>query len=1192
MAPGDSMALSPLRVRALGPIAADAIVWRLRAGREASLRVSVAVKATFALVPGGTARLTAPVDLARNDVSFERDPSQSLQHASDLVPYRPMADVTFLGHAYAPPGRVVPAMSVRLAVYRGTALVDRTLHVIGDRAPGEAQPAPFARMPIRYERAARSDDNPFGRAQPNLIDATDPARPGAFGPIARRGAVSSAGVLEVPRDEAWEPWQSAPAAQRTGYLRGDEWIVLDGLHPALARVQTQLPGARGVARAFVEGTSRDVELHADTLSIDGDAQTCCVVWRGRFAISAEAVLPTLSIAAGLELPGQPVVWPEAPEVALPQAMTAPARLASTAGIDDDAIAALARGGVMPFSPDAPSALAPSTSPVGSARPPAQLSGTAGLSFGEHLSVAQRPATPFDAPPAPPPPMVAEAPAPEPPPAVKPESPRPPRPPAEVPPRRTPSIPVFHRTPFVLVTMPWQVSPPRDSLTVFVKGTFDLVPGAPARARAEAELPIGDVHEDGNPDRGLVYSTDFALHKPKADVLLTGKAYRGSMGIAEVGFRFGHADNRFERRIAVFGERTWQSSFGVSSPSVPKAFDVMPLVWERAFGGARSDDNPLGIGLAGSPGEPARLPNLEDPLRVLTSPRDTPPPVCFAPIPPSWRERRSKLGTYDRRWVEGRWPYFPEDFEWSFFQAAPRAQQLAYLAGDEPYEITGMRRDLPALRGSLPGVRVRVVVAETKEAGGGLREVTMRLDTASFDVEELKLTLVWRGVIEVSGDEAPEIGALLLAKEEMASPKGTLGEVRDACFAPELRGAEVAPAQPANDEGAALDPEEARIKADLDARLAAARAEVEKAGWRPPDPGAEPPEVALPDPAAIGATLRGAGMDAREVAGVEEVLRAAKAATAEAGAAKGSDVRARVTAKLEAREPLDGVDLTGADLSGLDLGGRSLQGARLLRARLDGCNLAGADLSGAQLGEASLAKAIFDGANLAGADLHGADLRGASFEGASIEGASFASARGEGARFGGAKGASASFADGDWTGARFDACALPSADFSRAKIDGVSFARATLSEVRLYDAHGAGVCFDGAHLAEARGDDARLPEATFLGADAARSIWENATLDRAILRGAKLPQASFVRASCAAAVFSAADLTGSRWARARLPDAELVKANLVQATFERADLSRADLRGANLYRAETWKVKLDGAKLDGAIVGETKVEGRA
>lgn len=133
---------------------------------------------------------------------------------------------------------------------------------------------------------------------------------------------------------------------------------------------------------------------------------------------------------------------------------------------------------------------------------------------------------------------------------------------------------------------------------------------------------------------------------------------------------------------------------------------------------------MGVGHAASSAGPElpRLPNLEDPAHLITSPRDTPPPVCFGPNRADWKERRSKLGTYDAGWVKTRWPYFPEDFEWTYFQGAPRAQQLAYLGGDEPYEIAGMSREHPTLRGSLPGLRPRCALEETREAGGAVREV--------------------------------------------------------------------------------------------------------------------------------------------------------------------------------------------------------------------------------------------------------------------------------------------------------------------------------------------------------------------------------------------------------------------------------------------------------------------------------------
>ncbi len=646
--------------------------------------------------------------------------------------------------------------------------------------------------------------------------------------------------------------------------------------------------------------------------------------------------------------------------------------------------------------------------------------------------------------------------------------------------------------------------------------------------------------------------------------LQGSAHGDAMGIAQASFAFGRAGNRFERRIAVFGERRWRSGMGMAEPGPPDPFDSIPVVYERAFGGARSDDNPLGVGHAPGEAVPGRLPNLEDATHLITSTRDTPAPACFAPIRADWKERRAKLGSYDAAWLKTRWPYFPEDFEWSYFQAAPRAQQLAYLTGDEPYEIAGMHRGHPTLRGSLPGLRLRCALEETAAAGGQVREVTLRLDTASFDVEAMKLTLVWRGVVEVRDDEASEIAALLLLSEPMARPPATLAQVRAACLvktqiAPVV---EPAPAPPANDAATEEDPEVVKFRAEAEARLEAARATLAKAGITMPDPLIRPPEPpAGPPPRldaeAIARKLRAAGVPEKEIAELAATVNAANDAQEKAAkppeAAAPSAVRDRVVAMLEAGASFEGMDLAGADLSGLDFGGRALGRANLKGARLVGCNLAAADLSLAQLGGAALGKATLEGANLAGADLHGADLAGAVFEDAAVAGASFAEAKGEGASFRGAKGASAVFADGAWKGARFDQAVLPSADFSRASLDGASFAGATMPEVRLFDAKGIGTRFDGAKMPEARADEASLTEGSFQGADASRSTWEKAVLDGASFRGARLVQASFVRASCNRAVFSAAELTEARFSRARLVDAQLLKANLMKAAFDRADL---------------------------------------
>ena len=89
---------SPVPVVALTPASCGAVLWRAQ-GAE---RLTVVVKATFALVHDGDAQLAAPADLILSDRL--RDGWGSLEEASETAPYLPCAGVLVRGHAAAPAG--------------------------------------------------------------------------------------------------------------------------------------------------------------------------------------------------------------------------------------------------------------------------------------------------------------------------------------------------------------------------------------------------------------------------------------------------------------------------------------------------------------------------------------------------------------------------------------------------------------------------------------------------------------------------------------------------------------------------------------------------------------------------------------------------------------------------------------------------------------------------------------------------------------------------------------------------------------------------------------------------------------------------------------------------------------------------------------------------------------------------------
>jgi hypothetical protein len=358
----------PVAVVPLGGVACGTLLWRWR-GR---LHVTVVVKAAFTLVPDGSATLATDAAIATSDVPHPG--VLGIRVASDLVPYRARADVTFVGHACSLPGKPVTSAAVRLAIVPGTAdadpatRLDRTLHVYGDRDASDAV-MPFARMPLVYERGAPACLR--SGADCNVVDATDPRAAGGLGPLPARAAVPGA-VLELGDDVDWSAFQSAPAEQRLAFLRGDEWIVLVGLHAALPRLCSRLPSVRALARAGRRSdpsAHRDVALVADTLAIDGDRAACAVGWRGSFALPGdESSLADLEIVAGVEIGGQPIAWPEAATL-------------GTAPLSDEELRA-ARGPALPFQrPRAPAPVEP---------PPAddELPGTLALSDEQQAMLAQ------------------------------------------------------------------------------------------------------------------------------------------------------------------------------------------------------------------------------------------------------------------------------------------------------------------------------------------------------------------------------------------------------------------------------------------------------------------------------------------------------------------------------------------------------------------------------------------------------------------------------------------------------------------------------------------------------------------------------------------------------------------------------------------------------------------------------------
>jgi hypothetical protein len=205
---------------------------------------------------------------------------------------------------------------------------------------------------------------------------------------------------------------------------------------------------------------------------------------------------------------------------------------------------------------------------------------------------------------------------------------------------------------------------------------------------------------------------------------------------------------------VSGDRRWESSGAGYAASAPESFTLMPLVWERAFGGRDETPkglvvdarNPVGTGFRESDGVAAidgtALPNVENPADLLTSWKQRSRPDGFSPLSRHWEPRLHFAGTYDEAWEQQRAPVLPTDFDPRYFNFAPEGLvSTAPFQGGEAVRIWGMAPNgvieltLPILR---PEVSYRFESSR--------QQVPTQLDTVLILPDAGQLQLVWRAVL--------------------------------------------------------------------------------------------------------------------------------------------------------------------------------------------------------------------------------------------------------------------------------------------------------------------------------------------------------------------------------------------------------------------------------------------------------------
>lgn len=254
------------------------------------LYVTVIVKATLLLVPDQVMQLAPPEPVLGGVVP----------------PYLPGAEV-FLrsGYASAAPPSPAPALAARLAIVGDEPRLDKQV-LIYPRAPA---------VPSTIERASLLSSS----ASVVIVNPQRPSEASGLGAVEATLTLGELdGALEVPDGVAWAGLHRSREDQRMAFLLGDEWVVLDGMRPDRARLQSRLPGCAAQVRVYPPGRGArpqfTVAMCCDRLEIDAEGLRCALTWRGSFPVASVEAARSVTLLGAVEMPGQPSPWPDEGEV--------------------------------------------------------------------------------------------------------------------------------------------------------------------------------------------------------------------------------------------------------------------------------------------------------------------------------------------------------------------------------------------------------------------------------------------------------------------------------------------------------------------------------------------------------------------------------------------------------------------------------------------------------------------------------------------------------------------------------------------------------------------------------------------------------------------------------------------------------------------------------------------------------------
>lgn len=310
------------------------------------------------------------------------------------------------------------------------------------------------------------------------------------------------------------------------------------------------------------------------------------------------------------------------------------------------------------------------------------------------------------------------------------------------------------TPFILDRMVILDKQAAEHLVVILKATymFDLK-GKLTIAEKQEPVKAEDEFYGDPTNSSIKHEAELGPMKPATDVVLFGHACVPHKGIhtMDITFRVGPV----AKTVRIFGERKWSRTLGIPGISSPLPFEMIPLIYENAFGGkdisaenpmehGQESFNPVGRGFQTKKSRiewvDTTLPNIEDPTTPITRPDQHVRPQGFGFIGRNWQPRLGFAGTYDQTWLDERLPLLPLDFDERFHNAAhPDLVAPGYLMGGEMVEVIGCTAS-----GRVTFHLPKVFPACNVRFRNQRESLDLRLNTVAVDTEARQLRLLWKG----------------------------------------------------------------------------------------------------------------------------------------------------------------------------------------------------------------------------------------------------------------------------------------------------------------------------------------------------------------------------------------------------------------------------------------------------------------